>query len=144
MRHPATHARADFNHAPIAQAIELLGYEVMDLHAAGNGVEDLLVACHRVVARYVHTGDRYQVLERFWLVVEIKRPKNKRGQATPSQFTEAQKRRHAKTEGWPRIVATSAQDAVRQIRAMTDSPTQSDLFGSSSQIPSSTASGLPR
>lgn len=113
MRHPATKGKADSNHKPIADAIRLLGCPVMDLHAAGNGVEDLLVGVKRWVPPLM--GE----VECFWVVVECKVPKNKRGEATPCQFKPAQKEWYAKTQGFPRIIATSAQDAINQIRALT-------------------------
>jgi hypothetical protein len=109
VRHPATQGKADSNHRAIAQAIALLGYPVMDLHAAGNGVEDLLVA---VCARG-------RPLAHFWLLVECKVARNKRREATASQYTKEQKEWREETAPWPRITVTSAQDAVNQIRALT-------------------------
>ncbi len=110
-RNPARLGRADSNHKAIAQAICLLGFPVMDLSHAGGGVEDLLVGLTRRLAN-LH-------LERFWLLVEAKVARNKRGEATPSQFKPAQKKWREQTQGWPRITVTSAQDAVEQIRRMT-------------------------
>jgi hypothetical protein len=118
MRYPARKGRADSNQKAIADAIRLLGFPVMDLHAAGNGVEDLLVG----IKRWVPVTHMREV-ECFWVVIECKVPKNKRGEATPCQFKPAQKEWYAKTQGFPRIIATSAQDAVNQIRALTASPT---------------------
>ena len=111
MRNPARLGRADSNHKAIAQAIRLLGFPVMDLSHAGGGVEDLLVGLTRRLAN-LH-------LQRFWLLVEAKVARNKRGEATPSQFKPAQKKWREQTQGWPRITVTSAQDAVEQIRRMT-------------------------
>lgn len=114
MRHPATKGKADSNHKPIADAIRLLGYPVMDLHAAGNGVEDLLVGLRRST---VFPGE--VVIDYWWLLVECKVPRNKRGETTPCQYTKAQVEWRKQTEGWPRITVTSGQDAVNQIRAWT-------------------------
>jgi hypothetical protein len=111
-RNPARLGRADSNHKAIAQAIRLLGFPVMDLSHAGGGVEDLLVGLK--LARYGDDPDH-----RWWLVCECKVARNKRGEATPSQFKPAQKKWREQTQGWPRITVTSAQDAVEQIRRMT-------------------------
>jgi len=113
-RNPAARGKADANQKAIADAIRLLGYPVMDLHTAGAGMEDLLVGLHATTPLEVpyHT-------ERWWIVCELKVPRNKRGEATPSQYTKAQKEWRTKTAGWPRITVTSAQDAVDQIRELT-------------------------
>jgi len=108
-RNFAAKGRQDSNHKAIADAIRALGYPVMDLSAAGNGVEDLLVGLQRT---------RYCPF-RFWLLCEIKRPRNLRGEATESQFTKAQKDWRELTQGWPRITVTSGQEAVTLIRDMT-------------------------
>lgn len=116
LRNPAAKGRADRNQAPIAEAIELLIYPlpVMRLNTAGNGVEDLLFPL--TIWAGVE-GHRCRV--RTWYLCECKRPRNKRGEVTPSQYTKAQKEWREKTEGWPRITVTSAQDAVDQIRELT-------------------------
>jgi hypothetical protein len=108
MRHPATKGKADSNHKAIREAIELLGFPVMDLHAAGNGVEDLLVGLQRRLAN-TH-------LQHYWLLVECKVPVNAKGTV---RFKPAQLKWRERSEGWPRITVTSAQDAVEQIRRMT-------------------------
>jgi hypothetical protein len=112
MRNPARKGKADSNHKAIAEAIAVLGFPVMDLHAAGNGVEDLLVG----IKRPIGPGgiSRYD-----WLLVECKVARNKRAEITPSQYTKEQKEWREETAWWPRITATSAQDAVDQIRALT-------------------------
>ena len=111
-RNPAARGKADRNQRAIADAIRLLGYPVMDLSHAGNGVEDLLVGLHRLIV------DDAEVIC-FWIVVEAKVPRNKRGTVQPSQFKPAQKEWRNKTACWPRITVTSAQDAVDQIRELT-------------------------
>lgn len=113
MRHPATRGKADSNHKAIADAIRLLGYPVMDLHAAGNGVEDLLVGIKRWVPPLV--GE----VERLWVVVECKVARYKLTASTAVRYTKAQVEWRKQTEGWPRITVTSGQDAVNQIRALT-------------------------
>lgn len=55
----------------------------------------------------------------WWLLVEAKRPRNARGEATASQYTQAQKDWREQTEGWPRITVTSGADAIAQIRGLT-------------------------
>ncbi len=109
MRHPATKGKADSNHKAIREAIELLGFPVMDLHSAGNGVEDLLVGVRKYdpnFARYDHS----------WLMVEAKVPVSAKGVV---RYKPAQLEWRKRSEGWPRITVTSAQDAVEQIRRMT-------------------------
>lgn len=105
MRHPATKGRADSNQKAIADAIRLLGYPVMDLHTAGNGVEDLLVGLQ--VRRALSNSEQRFI----WLPVEAKVP--------PIRYTPAQVEWRWKTEAWPRITVTSAQDAVDQISQLT-------------------------
>ena len=122
MRNPARLGRADSNHKAIAQAIRLLGFPVMDLSHAGGGVEDLLVGVRKGVGWFTQLPDgtkHYHQFEHSWLLVECKVARNKRGEATPSQFKPAQKKWREQTQGWPRITVTSAQDAVEQIRRMT-------------------------
>jgi hypothetical protein len=129
MRHPARKGRADSNQKAIADAIRLLGYPVMDLHAAGNGVEDLLVGLRKYdpnFARYDHS----------WLLVECKVPRYELTASTAVRYTQAQIEWRKQTEGWPRITVTSGQDAVNQIRALTSSPRPS--------APSVPCSGAPR
>jgi hypothetical protein len=81
----------------------------MVLSAAGNGVEDLLVPlrCLR---------------DRWWLLVECKVPRYELTASTAVRYTKAQIEWRALTAGWPRITATSAQNAVDQIRELTDAP----------------------
>ncbi len=109
MRHPATKGKADSNHGAIADAIRLLGYPVMDLHAAGNGVEDLLVG---LVESGFPRGH-------WWQLVECKVEHPSHGKKNPVRYTKAQIEWRELTAGWPRITATSAQNAVDQIRALT-------------------------
>jgi hypothetical protein len=116
-RNPAAKGRADGNHKTIADAIRALGYPVMDLSAAGNGVEDLLVGLHKTPRNL--GGFQCGIPVRWWIVVECKVPRNERGEATASQYTQAQIEWRCWTEAWPRITATSGQDACNQIRAMT-------------------------
>lgn len=121
MRHPARHGKADSNQAPIKEAIELLIWPlpVMVLSAAGNGVEDLLVPIPRARMCCVAGLRMHEMRADIWLLVECKVPRNKRGEATASQYTAAQREWREKTAAWPRITVTSAQDAVDQIREMT-------------------------
>lgn len=78
----------------------------MSLHAHGAGLEDILVGLRKPV------GDRGE-----WVLVECKVP-NKSGGVKPSKFTPAQREWYAQTDGFPRLVVTSAQDAVDQLRRM--------------------------
>lgn len=101
MKHPASRGRADSNQGAIAEAIRLLGFPVMVLSHAGNGVEDLLVAI----------GGRAPHQARRWLMVECK--------VGRVRYTARQQTWREQTDGWPRITVTSAQDAVDQIRELT-------------------------
>ncbi len=117
MRHPATKGKADSNHKATREAIELLGFPVMDLSHAGNGVEDLLVG---VRDGRSHFDSEYGLLRNterlYWLLVECKVPVNAKGTV---RFKPAQLKWRERSEGWPRITVTSAQDAVEQIRRLT-------------------------
>lgn len=117
MRNPARLGKKDSNHKAIADAIRMLGFPVMDLSAAGNGVEDLLVGVVFSAMPMEGWGHTHRV--RGWLLVECKVPRYKLTASTAVRYTKAQKEWREKTEGWPRITVTSAQDAVDQIREMT-------------------------
>ena len=116
-RNPARKGPADGNHRAIRDAIEAIGCPVMDLSAAGNGVEDLLVGLSRWHG-YAEADGVCPGYRRWWVVVECKVARNKRGDATASQFTLTQQKWRDATRRHPRITATSAQDAVDQIRRM--------------------------
>lgn len=64
-RNLAAKGRSDSNQPAIAQAIQALGYPVMDLSAAGNGVEDLLVGIRFAPDSYEHP-----LIMHSWLLVE--------------------------------------------------------------------------
>lgn len=98
--------RTDAKHKEVARAIDRLGLQKKDLSRTGGGVGDFLVPI------------RPRLADPFWLEVEVKTPRNKRGEATPSQFTPAQKKWYAETEGLPRIVVTGFEDAIRKLREM--------------------------
>lgn len=124
MRHPAAKGRADSNQRAIADAIRLLGFPVMDLSHAGNGVEDLLVGLRRGYPSWRQIPERgiMQAItgyDRWWTLVEVKVARNKRKEVTSSQLTPAQKAWRELTAGWPRLTVTSAQDAVDRISELT-------------------------
>jgi len=98
--------RTDTKHREVARAIELVCGAKKDLSATGGGVGDFLAPM------------RPRSRPPFWLEVEVKTPRNKRGEATESQFTPAQKKWYAATEGLPRIVVTGFEDALRQLREL--------------------------
>lgn len=108
-RNPARKGPADSNHRAIREAIEALGLPVMDLSAAGNGVEDLLVGLFETEPD--RNCFRINRVNCRWLCVECK--------VQPVTYTPAQLKWRELTKGWARITATSAQDAVDQIRRMT-------------------------
>ena len=104
--------RTDQTHKGIADALRALGLPFRSLHTQGGGVQDFLVGV-RGCSEPACTSHPPR-----WVLVEAKTPRNKRGEATESQFTPAQKEWYAATEGFPRLVVTSAQDAVDQLRRM--------------------------
>lgn len=99
--------RTDANHADAARALRIFGFPFVDLSAVGHGCEDFLVGilCGRTT--------RYGL----WVVLEMKVDQNK-GPKERLRFTPAQLEWQRKTGGFPRIVATSAEDAIRQLREM--------------------------
>ncbi len=107
-RNPAARGKRDRNHKAIADAIRLLGYPVMDLSAAGNGVEDLLVG--------VTSRTRHRVATHYWVLVEIKVVE--RESTGYVRYKPAQIAWRNRSQEWPRITVTSAQDAVDQLRGM--------------------------
>lgn len=119
-RNPARLGRADANHAAVMRALEVIGVQPMDLSAAGNGVEDLLLPLvrRRRVITAGGSGIPVDIEERWWLLCEIKVARNKRAEVTQSQYTSAQRRWRERTAGWPRITVTGPQDAVDQVRRL--------------------------
>jgi hypothetical protein len=107
-RNPAARGKTDANQKAIADAIRLLGYPVMDLSHAGNGVEDLLVGLRKT---FTVPDDDWLTVCRWWLLVECKVP--------PVRYKPAQLAWRERAPDWPRITVTSAQDAVDQIRELT-------------------------
>lgn len=101
--------RTDANHRTVTDAIRKLGYPVKSLHTQGGGVEDLLVGLDWVDCGGVPT--------KMWVLVEVKRVVTE--STGRVRFTKQQREWYAQTEGFPRLVVTSAQDAVDQLRRMT-------------------------
>lgn len=114
MRNPASKGKADSNQRAIVQALEALGLPVMDLSAVGGGCEDLLVGV--TWTEHYPPPTRGMQVHHAWIPVEVKVPVSKRGAV---RYTEQQKEWRVRTRFFPRITATSAQDAVDQIRRMT-------------------------
>lgn len=103
--------RTDSNHKAVLDAIRTLGYPCMSLHAHGAGLEDIIVGLR------CRLGCLHGCINNRWVTVEVKVP-NKSGGVKPSKFTPAQREWYAQTEGFPRLIVTSAEDAIRQLRAM--------------------------
>ncbi len=103
--------RTDKNHASVLEAIRFLGYPAMSLHAHGGGLEDIIVGVWDSSGMYRRN--------RRWVTIEVKSARNKRKEATGSQFTDAQRKWYEETKGFPRLVVMDAQDAVDQLRRLT-------------------------
>ncbi len=101
--------RTDSNHRAVLDAIRMLGYPCMSLHAHGGGLEDIIVG--------LRCPQLFCDVHKRWVMVEVKVP-NKSGGVKPSKFTDAQREWYAQTEGFPRLVVTSAQDAVDKLRKL--------------------------
>jgi hypothetical protein len=103
--------RTDAAHKAVADVLRLLKLPFLDTSAAGKGLEDFVVGlpgCNRPGCQ--SHSPRFVLLE----VKTIER------QSTGYvRFKPAQKKWRAMTEGFPRIVATSAEDALRQLRDLT-------------------------
>jgi hypothetical protein len=108
--------RTDKNHAAVLEAIRFLGYPAMSLHAHGGGLEDIIVGVRKHLSGTPGTGMRFDYR---WLLIEVKSSRNKRKEATGSQFTDAQRKWYEETKGFPRLVVMDAQDAVDQLRRLT-------------------------
>jgi hypothetical protein len=100
--------RTDSNHRAVAEAIRALGYPVKSLHTQGGGVEDLLVGL---------TTAALGTEVKSWLLVEVK--KVERESTGYYRHTPAQLAWYERTQGFPRLVVTSAQDAVNKLRRIT-------------------------
>lgn len=96
--------RTDGNHKPTLDALRALGYPCKSLHTQGGGCEDILVGI---------PGGKLQGPR--WVLLEMKVPTSKRGTVKPSAFTPAQVAWYERTKGYPRIIATSAEDAATQL-----------------------------
>lgn len=91
-------ARVDACHPQVVRALRRLGYHVRSLAQLGDGLEDLLVGVH--------------LPRPAWILVECKTPSNT-GRVTyrPDQLTW-----YTETRGMPRLIVTSAQEAVMLVR----------------------------
>jgi hypothetical protein len=99
--------RTDANHRAVTEAIRALGMPVKSLHTQGGGVEDLLVGVTVAVL-----GAETKA----WVLVEVK--KVERESTGYIRHTPAQLRWYEQTQGFPRLVVTSPQDAVDKLRRM--------------------------
>lgn len=99
--------RTDSNHRAVAEAIRKLGCPVKSLHTQGGGVEDLLVGVE-------YATNTFMGRAKAWVLVEVK--KVERESTGYYRHTPAQMRWYEQTQGFPRLVVTSAQDAVDQLR----------------------------
>lgn len=99
--------RTDANHRSVTAAIRGLGFPVKSLHTQGGGVEDLLVG---VTVAALGTEVKQ------WVLVEVKRIlTDSTGRV---RYTPAQLAWYEQTQGFPRLVVTSPQDAVDKLRRM--------------------------
>jgi len=117
--------RTDGNHKTVLEALRRLGYPHRSLHTVGGGVEDILVGVHRVEERWTAAGAAagpYRVDVYGWVLLELKVPRNRRQAPVPSDFTERQLDWYAQTKLYPRVVATGAADAIRQLRLLAEAP----------------------
>lgn len=99
--------RTDGNHRAVTDAIRALGFPVKSLHTQGGGVEDLLVGV---------TTAALGTEVKSWVLVEVKRIE--RESTGYIRHTPAQLRWYEQTQGFPRLVVTSAQDAVDKLRRL--------------------------
>lgn len=102
--------RTDKNHAAVLEAIRFLGYPAMSLHAHGGGLEDIIVGVWTSLG-----GIRFNPR---WVTIEVKSARNKRKEATGSQFTDAQRKWYEETKGFPRLVVMDAADCIDQLRRL--------------------------
>lgn len=105
--------RTDERHAEVAEALRRCGYAYISLHRQGGGCEDFLVAVRSEWVEPHEAFGNLRVERKGWLMLEVK---TKRGNQA-LRFTEHQREWYEKTNGWPRIVVTGAEDAIKQIRA---------------------------
>lgn len=104
--------RTDKGHQAVLDAIRAVGFPCMSLHTHGGGLEDIIVGVRCDAINCTTDGHRR------WVLVEVKSTRNKAGTATASQFTKPQLDWYAQTTGFPRLVVTSAQEAVDKLRGM--------------------------
>jgi hypothetical protein len=99
-----TAVRTDDNHASAKSALKICGFPFIDLSAVGHGCEDFLVGV--ISGRGTTRCGR-------WVMLEMK---NLLGRGL--RFTPAQLDWQARTLGFPRIIATSAEHAIKQLREL--------------------------
>jgi hypothetical protein len=104
--------KTDKTHKAIADVLRMLGLPFLDTSGAGGGLEDFVVGLPGCPIANCRAHDPR------WVMLEAKSPRNKREEATESQFTPAQKEWRAKTKKLPRITATSAKDAETKLREL--------------------------
>ena len=111
--------RTDGNHAPTLAALRALGYQCKSLHTQGGGCEDILVGTwiSRPLLPGVGPSGVGMLLRPTWVLLEMKVIERKSTGYT--RHTPAQVKWYERTQGFPRIIATSAEDAVAQLRGLT-------------------------
>lgn len=100
--------RTDKAHKAVLDAIRAMGLPCMSLHAAGNGLEDIIVG---IQARWMKGG--LACTQKRWVMVEVKTVETKTTGYV--RHTEAQKEWYALTPGFPRLIVTSAEDAKEKL-----------------------------
>lgn len=103
--------RTDKAHKGVLEAIKSMGLKAKSMHAAGAGFEDIIVAIpHKL-------GDvEFHPFGGWWLLVEVKTIE--RESTGYYRHTSAQQHWYEMTTGFPRIVVTSAENAVERIKEL--------------------------
>lgn len=103
--------RTDGAHKDVLKAIKDLGLQAKSMHAAGSGFEDIIVAIPYRMDDKVH-----HPFVGWWLLVEVKTIE--RESTGYYRHTSAQQNWYGMTLGFPRIVVTSAENAVDSIKRL--------------------------
>lgn len=119
--------RTDATHRAIADVLRLLGLPFLDTSGAGGGLEDFVVGIPGC------TKPNCTSHSPSWILVEAKVRDRRSNGKKEIRFTLAQIKWRRETAGFPRLVVTSAEDALKQLRELLPSthPTPASSSASS-------------
>jgi hypothetical protein len=107
--------KLDSNHREIVEGLEARGHLVRSTAGLKDGFPDLLVGARRPTVRYVG-GKPLPDFDRVLMALEIKKPRNKRGDLEP--LTEAEAKFHHQWKGFAVYVVGDLSQALRVVEGL--------------------------